>query len=52
MKEKKKTYKENVAKLIATVKEKSNKILVQNKFIAVSAHEMRNFATKYYFLLN
>lgn len=44
---KKTNYKETTKRLDKLLKEASEKYLIQNKFIAVTAHEMRNFATKY-----
>eukprot|EP00826_Nyctotherus_ovalis_P033960 TRINITY_DN2778_c0_g1_i14.p1 TRINITY_DN2778_c0_g1~~TRINITY_DN2778_c0_g1_i14.p1 ORF type:complete len:943 (+),score=263.58 TRINITY_DN2778_c0_g1_i14:90-2831(+) len=47
IKAKKAKYKETVERLNSNLKESMDKYMLQNKFIAISAHEMRNFATKY-----
>lgn len=47
IKAKKAKHKETAERLHGSLKESMDKYMLQNKFIAISAHEMRNFATKY-----
>jgi hypothetical protein len=41
------SYKKTIEELKSDLKEQTEKLMLQNRFVAVSAHEMRNFATKY-----
>lgn len=43
-----KEYRQSVLKGMRALKVKSEKLSVQNKFVGVLTHEMRNFVTKYF----